>query len=61
MGVSAEKRIYGLRQSPKNWNSTLHVVLVEFGFQRRSIVLDLSGDVTFPPSDLCGRHPAHRS
>ncbi|KAE8956905.1 hypothetical protein PF011_g31320 [Phytophthora fragariae] len=27
-----KKSIYGLRQSPRNWNNTLHLVLVEFGF-----------------------------
>ncbi|KAE9067260.1 hypothetical protein PF007_g28142 [Phytophthora fragariae] len=27
-----KKSIYGLRQSPRNWNNTLHLVLIEFGF-----------------------------
>jgi hypothetical protein len=27
-----QRSIYGLRLSPRNWNSTLHLALVEFGF-----------------------------
>ncbi|OWZ07583.1 Retrotransposon Tca5 Polyprotein [Phytophthora megakarya] len=29
-----QRSIYGLRQSPRNWNSMLHLALVEFGFRR---------------------------
>ncbi|KAE9333010.1 hypothetical protein PR003_g14232 [Phytophthora rubi] len=29
-----KKSIYGLRQAPRNWNNTLHKVLVEFGFRQ---------------------------